>query len=64
MGKVRNRINVKLVNSKKKDYLNVHQNQAICRTKYFTIIWLRYEKKDALKLNKLVYFGMCILELS
>ena len=34
---LRNRINVKLVNHEK-GYLNIHQNQAICRTKYLTII--------------------------
>ena len=34
---LRNRISVQLVNNEK-DYLNVPQNQAKCRTKYLTII--------------------------
>ena len=37
MENLRNRVNVKLVNNEK-EYLNVHQNQAISNTKYLTII--------------------------
>ena len=37
MGNLRNRVNVKLVNNKK-DYLKCSQRQAVCRTKYMTII--------------------------
>ena len=37
MENLRNRIDVKFV-SNKKDYLNGHPNQAICHTKYLTII--------------------------
>ena len=37
MENMRNRTDVKLVNNKK-NYLNVHQNQATCHTKYLTII--------------------------
>ena len=37
MENLRKRINVKLANNEK-DYLKCNQNQAICRTKYLTII--------------------------
>ena len=37
MKNLRNRINVKLVTTKK-TIQNVHQNQVTCRTKYLTII--------------------------
>ena len=66
MENLRNRINVKLGNNEK-DYLIVHQNQAICLTKYLTITCSRYltkKRKLALKINKHAYIGMCILELS
>ena len=39
IGNLRNRINVKLVSNEKKCTVeSVHQNQAISRTKYLTII--------------------------
>ena len=45
MENLRNRIDVKLVNNEK-DYLNVHQNQAMCLTKYLTINQSRYVKAN------------------
>ena len=42
---LRNRINVKL-GSNEKDIWNVNQNQALCRTKYLTIIYWRYVKAN------------------
>ena len=43
---LRNRINVK-THKQQKTFQNVHQNQAICRTKYLTMIQPQYVKAKA-----------------
>ena len=44
MENVRNKTDIELGNNKKKNISNVHQNQAICHTEYFTLIYLWYVK--------------------
>ena len=50
----------------KKTILNIHQNQTICLAKYLTKTYLVMvrKRKLPLKLNKITYIAMCILELS
>ena len=64
MGKLRNRINVKLVNNEKK-YLKCTSKPSYIPHKLFdkNLVAIR-KNKHALKLNKPSYTGMCILELS
>ena len=64
MKKLRNRINIGLVKNKS-EYLNGHQNQAVCRKKIFDndLVAIR-KSKATLKLNKPAYNGTCILDLS
>ena len=60
MEKLTNATDIRLV-SNKKDYLNAHQNQALCHKKK---ICNDLVAKVTLTLNKPAYAGMCILDLS
>ena len=64
MENLRNRIDVKLVN-KDKDYLKCTSKPSYMSHKIFdnNLVAIR-KSKIALKLNKLAYIIMCILELS
>ena len=64
MENLRNRINVKLVNNTK-DYLKCTSKQSYIMDKIFdNNSFVIQKSKVALKLNKLAYIGMYILELS
>ena len=64
MEKLRDRIDVKLVNNKK-DYLKCASKLSYMSYKIFdNNLVAMCESKLALKLNKLAYIGMCILNLS
>ena len=66
MEKVRNRINLRLQNNEKEDYLkwtlkpSTNMSQKIFDNNLVTVI----KSKVILMLNKLAYVGICILELS
>ena len=67
MENIKNKIDVKLVNTKK-DYLEWTSTPTMCHTKYLTMIshdalHLAIQNKVTLTLNKPVYIEMCILEL-
>ena len=64
MKNLRNRINIKLVNNKK-DYLKCTSKPSYMSRKIFdnNLVAIR-NSKLALRFNKPVYIGMCILELS
>ena len=60
----RYRIDVRLVSSKK-DFINGHQNQAICHIKvFYNDLVRKIISKVTIKLNKLAYVGMCVLDLN
>ena len=62
MENLRNRIDVKLVNNAK-DYLKCTSKQSYIMDKIFdNSSFVIQKSKVALKLNKLAYIGMCILE--
>ena len=62
MENLRNRIDVKLVNNAK-DYLKRTSKQSYIMDKIFdNSSFVIQKSKVALKLNKLAYIGMCILE--
>ena len=64
MENLRNRINVKLVN-KGKNYFKCTSKPSCVSHKIFdNSLFLKRKSKLALKLNKLAYIEMCILELS
>ena len=64
MGNLRNRIGVKLVNNEK-DHLKRISKPSYMLHKIFENKFVTIRKsKVSLKLNKSVYIGMCILELS
>ena len=64
MEKLRNRIDVKLVNNEK-DYLKCKSKPSYMSLKIFgNNLLVICKSKLALKLNKPAYIGMCILELS